>query len=61
MERIVFEGGDMDGETEDYEVGEDTLRYDGSGGRAFPRGTYFKTGDSLLVDGVLRSVWRIVR
>ena len=60
MERIIFSGGDMDGKTEDFEVKENRLHFDGSGGRGFPRGTYEKSNETQIVNGALRTVWKLV-
>lgn len=60
MNRIVFAGGDMDGKVEEFELVEGNLMYDGSGGRAFPRGRYRKTEETRVIDGVVRTVWQLV-
>lgn len=62
MERIIFTGGDKDGMTEDFEIDVDIagLLYEGFGGRASPRGTYKKTKETKMVDGVMGTVWQSI-
>jgi hypothetical protein len=61
MERIFFSGGDMDGKILDIEsdLGDQYLLYDGSGGKASPRGRYKRSDEAIVIDDIRRTIWRI--
>ena len=59
MERIMFEGGSLDGQQSEFEEGSFGLVFDVDPVTGIPRGRYVRTDERRLVDGVEHSVWRV--
>lgn len=60
MTAIYFRGGDKDGDVLDTSdpLTDVWLAFDGSGGKASPRGRYDRTDETVVIDGVTREVWQ---